>query len=102
VILAVFPAVAEERSFTRAARLGTSQSSLSQTIRRLEERLDVRLSTRTTPAVEGFGLACVMENLAAPLIADGRLTRMPDDWCPPLPGYHLYYPAANSYRLHLP
>ena len=47
--LAVFAAVAEARSFTRAAsRLGRSQSALSQTIRRLEERLQLRLLTRTT------------------------------------------------------
>jgi DNA-binding transcriptional LysR family regulator len=44
-----FLAVAEERSFTRAAaRMGTSQSSLSHTIRRMEERMGVRLLTRTT------------------------------------------------------
>lgn len=50
--LTVFIAVAEERSFTRAAaRLGTSQSALSQTIRRLETRLGVRLLTRTTRSV---------------------------------------------------
>src|SRR5689334_16762567 len=47
--LAVFLAVAQEQSFTRAAaRLGTSQSALSHTIRRLEERLGLRLLTRTT------------------------------------------------------
>jgi len=47
--LAAFLAVAEEHSFTRAAaRLGTSQSALSHTVRRLEERLGVRLLTRTT------------------------------------------------------
>jgi DNA-binding transcriptional LysR family regulator len=41
--------VAEERSFTRAAaKLGTSQSALSYTVRRLEERLGIRLLTRTT------------------------------------------------------
>ncbi|RVD14543.1 LysR family transcriptional regulator, partial [Mesorhizobium sp. M4B.F.Ca.ET.017.02.2.1] len=50
--LNVFLAVAEERSFTRAAaRLGQSQSSLSQTVRRLEERLGMRLLTRTTLSV---------------------------------------------------
>lgn len=47
-----FMAVAEERSFTRAAaRLGTSQSSLSHTIKRLEERLGLRLLSRTTRSV---------------------------------------------------
>lgn len=44
-----FIAVAEERSFTKAAaKLGTSQSTLSHTIRKLEERLGLRLLTRTT------------------------------------------------------
>lgn len=50
--LIAFLAVAEERSFTRAAaRLGTSQSAVSAVVRRLEERLDVRLLTRTTRSV---------------------------------------------------
>lgn len=49
VDLNAFLTVAETRSFTRAAaKLGTSQSALSHTIRRLETRLDVRLLTRTT------------------------------------------------------
>ncbi len=47
--LVAFLTVAEERSFTRAAaQMGTSQSSLSHTVRRLEERMGVRLLTRTT------------------------------------------------------
>lgn len=47
--LAAFALVAKERSFTRAAaQLGISQSALSQTIRALEERLGIRLLTRTT------------------------------------------------------
>jgi len=50
--LAAFLVVAEERSFTRAAaRLGTSQSALSHTVRRLETRLGLRLLTRTTRSV---------------------------------------------------
>lgn len=52
VDLNAFMAVAEERSFTRAAaKLGTSQSALSHTVRRLEARLRVRLLTRTTRSV---------------------------------------------------
>jgi DNA-binding transcriptional LysR family regulator len=47
-----FVIVAREGSFTRAAaRIGVTQSALSQTIRALEERLDVRLLTRTTRSV---------------------------------------------------
>jgi len=50
--LIAFLAVARERSFTRAAgRLGVSQSALSHTMRALEERLGVRLLTRTTRSV---------------------------------------------------
>lgn len=50
--LAAFLAVGEEKSFTRAAaRLGTSQSSLSHTVKRLEARLELRLLTRTTRSV---------------------------------------------------
>ena len=47
-----FLAVAREQSFTRAAaRLGVSQSALSHTVRGLEERLGLRLLTRTTRSV---------------------------------------------------
>src|SRR5262244_205268 len=50
--LHAFLAVARERSFTRAAaKLGVSQSALSQTIGQLEARLGVRLLTRTTRSV---------------------------------------------------
>lgn len=50
--LHTFLAAAEEGSFTRAAaRLGVSQSALSQTVRVLEERLGIRLFTRTTRSV---------------------------------------------------
>src|SRR4030088_1628690 len=50
--LLVFRAVAKERSFTRAAaRLGVSQSALSHTVRGFEERLGLRLLTRTTRSV---------------------------------------------------
>ena len=50
--LLVFLAVGQERSFTRAAaKLGVSQSALSHTIRGLEERLGIRLLTRTTRSV---------------------------------------------------
>jgi DNA-binding transcriptional LysR family regulator len=50
--LLAFLAVARERSFTKAAaKLGVSQSALSHTIRELEERLGLRLLTRTTRSV---------------------------------------------------
>jgi len=50
--LLAFVAVGQERSFTKAAaKLGVSQSALSHTVRGLEERLGVRLLTRTTRSV---------------------------------------------------
>ena len=60
--LLAFVTVAREGSFTRAAKvLGVTQSALSQTIRALEDRLDIRLLTRTTrsvsPTIAGERLA---------------------------------------------
>jgi DNA-binding transcriptional LysR family regulator len=50
--LAVFLVVARERSFTRAAaQLGLSQSALSHTLRAMEEKMGIRLLTRTTRGV---------------------------------------------------
>ena len=47
-------------------------------------------------ALAGYGLAYVPEDMALPHIADGRLVRVLDDWCPPFPGYHLYYPNRRG------
>jgi DNA-binding transcriptional LysR family regulator len=44
----------------------------------------------------GFGLAYVPEDLAQPYLAKGRLKRVLEDWCPPSPGYHLYYPSRRQ------
>ncbi|XTZ39888.1 LysR family transcriptional regulator [Salmonella enterica] len=50
--LQIFLVVARERSFTRAAgKLGVSQSALSHAVKALEERLNMRLLTRTTRSV---------------------------------------------------
>jgi DNA-binding transcriptional LysR family regulator len=46
-------------------------------------------------ALAGFGLAYVPEDLAQPHVAQGRLKRVLEDWCPPFPGYHLYYPSRR-------
>ncbi|CAO3426145.1 LysR family transcriptional regulator [Azospirillum doebereinerae] len=47
-------------------------------------------------ATAGFGLCFVMENQIADHLADGRLVRVLEDWCPPFPGYHLYYPSRRQ------
>jgi len=47
-------------------------------------------------ATAGFGLAFVMEDQVAAHLADGRLVRVLEDWCPPFAGYHLYYPSRRQ------
>ena len=44
----------------------------------------------------GFGLAYLPEDSVQGHIADGRLIRVLADWCPPYPGYHLYYPSRRQ------
>ena len=46
-------------------------------------------------AEDGFGLACVPEDHVASRLAEGRLVRVLEDWCPPFAGYHLYYPSRR-------
>jgi DNA-binding transcriptional LysR family regulator len=47
-------------------------------------------------ALAGFGLAYVTEDLAEGALADGRLVRVLEDWCPPYSGYRLYYPSRRQ------
>ena len=46
--------------------------------------------------LDGIGVGYVPEQLAAPYIADGRLTRVLDEWCPSFQGFHLYYPNRRQ------
>lgn len=69
--LAAFLAVAQERSFRRAAvRLGISPSALSHTIRDLEERLGARLLNRTTRSVAASEAGEMLLGKLAPAFAD--------------------------------
>jgi DNA-binding transcriptional LysR family regulator len=47
-------------------------------------------------ALDGVGIACLYEQRVAPLLAEGRLVRVLDDWCPPFPGWFLYYPGRRQ------
>jgi len=47
-------------------------------------------------ALAGFGLAYLPEDVVQPHMAEGRLIRVLSDWCPPYPGYHLYYPSRRQ------
>jgi DNA-binding transcriptional LysR family regulator len=73
--LAAFLAVAEERSFTRAAKqLDMSTSGLSHAIRRLEEQIGVRLLTRTTRSVSPTEAGEQLLAHLRPALADIRET----------------------------
>ncbi|KAG0759628.1 hypothetical protein G6F22_019327 [Rhizopus arrhizus] len=63
-------------------------------------RVDGPLVFNRTPpilqaALAGFGLGYLPEEMASPYIAKGRLRTVLADWCPTLPGYHLYYPSRR-------
>jgi DNA-binding transcriptional LysR family regulator len=47
-------------------------------------------------ALAGFGLAYLPEDSVQAHLAEGRLIRALADWCPPYPGYHLYYPSHRQ------
>jgi DNA-binding transcriptional LysR family regulator len=70
-VLAAFLAVAEERSFTKAAkRLGVSRSALSHAVRGLEERLGARLLARTTRSVAPTDVGAQLIARLAPALGD--------------------------------
>jgi DNA-binding transcriptional LysR family regulator len=54
------------------------------------------LAMRKNAALNGLGLACLPEDQVQAELADGRLIRVLTDWCPPFPGYHLYYPSRRQ------
>lgn len=71
--LEVLLAVAREGSFTRAAaKLGVSQSALSQTVRALEERIGLRLLDRTTRSVAPTQAGARLLESVGPRIAEIR------------------------------
>ncbi|WP_454856643.1 LysR family transcriptional regulator [Rhizobium binxianense] len=49
-------------------------------------------------AVDGFGVAYVLERAARPYLEEGRLATVLGDWCPPIPGLFLYYPGRRQVR----
>jgi len=68
----------------------------------LKVRVDGQLVFNALPPIlkavlASFGLAFLPEGLVRPHIAAGRLTAMLEDWTPPFPGYHLYYPNRRQH-----
>lgn len=53
------------------------------------------MALRLSSALQGLGLAYMPEDQARPYLANRRLVRVLEDWCPSFPGYHLYYPSRR-------
>lgn len=70
--------------------------------RAVNVRVDGQVTCNTSPhivlaALGGLGIAFLPEDEFAPHIEEGRLVRVLADWCPPFPGYHLYYPSRRQH-----
>lgn len=64
---------------------------------RVEGQLTVNdIHRAVDAALAGFGIAYVFEDVVQPFLKKGRLRRVLEDWCPPFPGYHLYYPSRRN------
>jgi DNA-binding transcriptional LysR family regulator len=114
-VLAAFVVVARELSFTRAAaKLGVSQSALSQTVRGLEERLGLRLLTRTTRSVALTEAGRRLLDTLAPRFDEivqelGELSRLRDKPAGAIrinagehPAVFVLQPALRGFLLHNP
>ena len=69
--------------------------------RALEVRIQGRVVFNTVgmmrnAALEGLGLAYLPEDVVEAPLRKGQLVRILEDWCPPLPGYHLYYTSRRQ------
>ncbi|MDF5829281.1 LysR family transcriptional regulator [Pseudomonas aeruginosa] len=69
--------------------------------RHVNVRVDGQLIFNTSPnivdaALAGLGIAWLPEEEFAPHIEEGRLLRVLENWCPPFPGYYLYYPNRRQ------
>ncbi len=69
--------------------------------RHVNVRVDGQLIFNASPnivdaALAGLGIAWLPEEEFAPHIEEGRLLRVLENWCPPFPGYYLYYPNRRQ------
>ncbi|MFT4253642.1 MAG: LysR substrate-binding domain-containing protein, partial [Caulobacter sp.] len=53
------------------------------------------LDQRLDSALQGLGLAYLPHDVVAARIVAGELVGVLEDWSPPFPGYHLYYPSRR-------
>ena len=86
-------------------RMPTSGGLYVWDFRRGRQQINVRVTGplifNTAPpqvdaALAGLGITLLPEDELGSHIEEGRLIRVLDEWCPPFPGYHLYYPSRRQ------
>jgi DNA-binding transcriptional LysR family regulator len=55
------------------------------------------MALRLSAALAGLGLAYMPQDQVQAQLKNGQLIRVLADWCPPFPGYHLYYPSRRQH-----
>jgi DNA-binding transcriptional LysR family regulator len=87
-------------------RLPTHGTFYTWEFRKGRRELKVRVKGRTAfntiakiqdAALKGLGLGYLPEDQVEAAIRTRRLVRVLADWCPPRPGYHLYYPSRRQH-----
>jgi DNA-binding transcriptional LysR family regulator len=88
-----------------ALRLPTRGGLYAWELKKGRRELQVRVDGQFTcngayqminAAIDGAGLAFVPDDLVAAHVAQGRLVRVMEDWCPTFPGYHIYYTSRRE------
>jgi DNA-binding transcriptional LysR family regulator len=88
-------------------RMLTSGTIYAWEFERAGQELNVQVSGPVTfcdpelmleASVDGLGIAYLLDHEVASFVANGRLVRLLDDWTPPFPGFHLYYPSRRHMR----
>jgi DNA-binding transcriptional LysR family regulator len=86
-------------------RLATAGSIYAWEFRERGRKLEVRVDgplvlndvdLLEAAALDGHGIAYIFEHSIAQHLASGRLVRMLEKWCPPMPGFYLYYPSRRQ------
>jgi DNA-binding transcriptional LysR family regulator len=87
-------------------RLPTHGGTFTWTLRKGDREVNVRTAGRATfntvslmrsAALQGFGIGCFAEDIVKDDIEAGCLVSVLEDWSPPIPGYHLYYPSRRQH-----
>ena len=87
-------------------RMPTAKAPIPWEFEKTGEEINVRVTGRIIcnnrdvqiDAVrQGFGLAWMLRDVAAPCVASGELVTVLDDWCEPFPGFFLYYPSRRQH-----